>query len=246
MVDAARIDGLETVFELGTGLGILTELLCGRAGRVISVETDEQLVQEAGRRLSRFDNLQLRCCDGLGDECSRQGGYTVTSSDFEVFVSNLPYSESRRAVEHLARADFTRCVITVQREFADKLLQEGGGRRAVGVIAQYCFKISAVMNVAAASFSPPPRVDSTILTMTKINSLDTEQIRMINRIFSYRRKMLSTILRRVCGGGRGIEAGAGAGSYCKNVMPAGLEAARIDDLAPADIVGLADRILERV
>lgn len=257
IVTAARIGSTETVFELGTGRGILTELLCRRAGKVISVEADERLAEEAKELCSKFGNLQLFCCDGLGDDggndCRCKGGdkdgsnATITSSDYDVFVSNLPYSESRRAVEHLARADFSRCVITVQREFADKLLQgdedkRATSRRAVGVIAQYCFKISVVMNVSASSFSPPPKVDSTILVMTKLNRLDTEQIRMINCIFSYRRKMLATILRRIGGDGRGSVPRA----YDENIIPAGQRTARIDNLSSSDIVSLADRILGRV
>ena len=49
IVSEAKITKEDTVFELGTGLGILTPLLCKKANKVISVDMDEKLRSEERR-----------------------------------------------------------------------------------------------------------------------------------------------------------------------------------------------------
>ena len=47
IVSEAKITKNDVVFELGTGLGILTPLLCDKANKVISVDVDKQLIENA-------------------------------------------------------------------------------------------------------------------------------------------------------------------------------------------------------
>lgn len=299
IVSAAGIRDGEAVFELGTGRGILTGLLCKRAARVVSVELDRELADETRTALSRFGNLQVVRGDGLGPEKAgdtADGRSTVSTSDCAVFVSNLPYSRSRRAVEQLASSGFERCIIMVQKEFASKLLagalprgengRRGGGgdcsgphargrRRAISVVAQYCFEIRAMMDVPASCFEPRPGVDSVVLVMVRRRTLEGARISMINRIFSYRRKRISTLMDMICGdssssrggsdaardrnhnGGnhnsRGRDAGSRlpgrrthAGGTHSEARGGSDRPLRLDDLSVQDIVDLADSVLARV
>lgn len=294
IVRATAVNNGETVFELGTGRGILTGMLCQRAGRVISVEADCELAGQAAIALSGFGNLKLVCGDGLAtgdstvwtgadgaDTRTADDACTVSASSCDVFVSNLPYSHSRQAVEQLAASSFGRCTIMVQKEFALKLLAGAtaatkgnrGDRRAVSVIAQYCFEISTIMDVPAVYFEPRPKVDSVVITMIRRRTLDERQIMMINRIFSYRRKRLSSILRIICktvysldncdnpdcsrksceGTGDGRDGNPDAASAAdmnakivRIAMAYGVapETLRIDDLCVSDVISLADYLLE--
>jgi len=92
VVDAARIGAGDTVYEAGTGTGALVPLLCGAARRVISVESDARLHAEALDRLGGLPGLELRHADAFSSD-----------EAFDVFVSSLPYSQSRRAFEWMAR-----------------------------------------------------------------------------------------------------------------------------------------------
>ena len=47
IVNEAKISKTDIVFEIGTGLGILTPLLCKKAQKVISVDADESLIKKA-------------------------------------------------------------------------------------------------------------------------------------------------------------------------------------------------------
>ena len=217
IVLAANITKEDTVFELGTGLGILTPLLCEKADAVISVDADEQLIEHAKITLGRIDNLLLKSGDGF-----------KMNDSFSIFVSNLPYSRSRDAIEWLARIPFSHGIIMVQKEFADKLLAKSSKfRRAISVIANYAFEIEVLHSVDKNNFSPPPKIDSVILKLTQKNTIKNELIQTINKIFSYRRKTVKNILKQF-------------GVVDKYVIDK-----RVDDLSEDEIINLANQILEK-
>lgn len=180
IVGAADIRVEDTVLEVGTGRGMLTPLLCRRAGRVISVESDARLYEEAAGALHQ-DNLTLLHGDGFG-----------TGERFDVFVSNLPYSESRRAVEWLAATPFRSGVVMVQEEFARKVAGTGPARRAVSVVWQEAFEVDGSFRVGPRSFEPPPMVDSRVVRFRKRSTVPPDTIRNLHLIFSRRRKLLRT------------------------------------------------------
>ena len=186
ILDAAELDRNEIVFEIGTGNGNLTAELCKRAKRVISCEVDEDLSKKAQNSLSKYNNLLLVNGDGF-----------KTDHDFDVFVSNLPYSKSRTAVEWLAVRDFDRAIVMVQREFAAKLLANSGKNyRAVSALAQYCFDIEPLMQVSKNSFYPRPKVDSVLLKIVKKRKVSKDVIRGLKLLFSFRGKKLSSVGRK--------------------------------------------------
>jgi len=215
IVSEAEITKDDIVFELGTGLGILTPLLCEKANKVISVDVDEKLVRDAKSAFSNIDNLILK----LGDGFKKKDSFTI-------FVSNLPYSKSKEAIEWLAQTSFSHGVIMVQQEFADKLLTNSSKKRkAVSIIANYAFEIKNISKVGKNNFSPPPKVDSVILKITQKNTMKKDLIQTINKIFSYRRKTIKNILKQF---------------NKKTVIDK-----RIDDLSGDEIIRLANQILEK-
>lgn len=186
IVESAGITKDDTVLEIGTGRGILTPLLCDAAKSVISIEADGELYSDAKEQFSKFSNLELVHGDGFR-----------TGVDFSIFVSNLPYSQSRKAIEWLAQKKFLRAVIMVQKEFSDKLFSESSHEmRSVSVIANHAFEMEMIIPVGKANFSPPPKVDSVVLRLVHRNVLSKELIKTVNHLFSYRRKTLGNILKQ--------------------------------------------------
>ena len=215
IISEAKITKNDTVFEIGTGKGILTPLLCEKAGKVISVDVDETLVRNAKSKFSHLDNLVLKSGDGLKKKDS-----------FTIFVSNLPYSRSKDAIEWLAQTSFSHGVIMVQKEFADKLLAKSSkNRKAISIIATQAFDITTVSKVGKNNFSPPPKIDSIILKIIKKNNLSKDLIQTIDKIFSYRRKTVKNIL--------------------KQFDKESIIDKRVDDLSGDEIVNLANKILEK-
>lgn len=185
IVSEANISKSDTVFEVGTGMGVLTPLLCENAGNVISVEADSELYKKAKNALSAISNLQLKHGDGF-----------KIDEKFSIFVSNLPYSESKTAIEWLAQRKFSHGVIMVQKEFAEKLLAKKKYQKAISVIANYSFDIEKISSVNLKNFSPPPKVNSVILKITQKKLLNKKIIQTVNKIFSYRRKKLQNIFKQ--------------------------------------------------
>ena len=214
IVKEARISKNDVVFEIGTGLGILTPLLCKNAQKVISVDADENLIKKAKSTFTRFDNLVLKSGDGFKKK------YV-----FSIFVSNLPYSRSKDAIEWLSKTPFSHGVIMVQKEFAEKLFATSKNRRAISIIATHALNIEKISDVGKNNFSPPPKIDSVILKISQNIVMDETLISTINNIFSYRRKTVKNILKQFNKQSK-IEK-------------------RVDDLSGDEIVNLAKQILEK-
>src|SRR3989304_535793 len=113
IVDSACITKKDTVLEIGTGKGILVPLLCEKAGHVISIESDSLLYDLAREKFSDITNLTLLHGDGFELDVK-----------FTIFVSNLPYSKSRDALEWLG----------------GEKIRRGGGMVLKGVFRKNCRK----------------------------------------------------------------------------------------------------------
>ena len=220
IISAAYIGKDQIVLEAGTGQGILTAELCKYAKQVISYEVDIKLyrkVQEQ-RLLLQFMNLQLVNADLFK---------TKDPHFFDVFVSNLPYSRSRDAVEWLSTQKFDRAIIMVQKEFADKLIARPASKnyRAISALAAHCFTMEKLFKVRRESFEPQPKVESSLIRIIPINTITREVIRNINLLFSRRNKKASSVAAQI---GMIIDANYGS--------------KKIDELEPSDIVRMAQWI----
>ena len=107
IVSRAGITRNDVILEIGTGHGILIPYICKNAKQVYSIESDENLYNSAK---SNFDhsNLILERGDGF-----------KSNHNFSIFISNLPYSKSRFAIEWLLQKKFSHAIIMVQMEFAE-------------------------------------------------------------------------------------------------------------------------------
>ncbi len=213
IVDCANIKKNDIVLEIGTGTGILTPLLCKKAKAVISIEKDPDLYDKAKARFAGIKNLELE-----------QGDAFRMDFDFDVLVTNLPYSESRNAVEWLVQRKFSRAVVMFQKEFAQKLhAKKGRDRKAVSVLAGYCLHMERLMDVGKGSFQPTPKVDSTVMLLEQENIVPGNLVAAVNRLFSYRRKTVRGVARQF-----GIDIDSDK---------------RLEDLSDSEIIEIAKKII---
>jgi len=187
IVNFAKIAKDDIVFEVGTGKGILTPLLCIDAKKVISIEKDQVLYSKVKETFSQIPNLVLE-----------KGDAFKKNIEFTIFVSNLPYSESRTAIEWLTQKKFKRAIIMVQKEFAQKLLVTSGKeKRSISVLANYCFDIKHLMDIKNTNFRPPPKVDSVVISLVQKQVLSEEIVQTINKLFSFKRKTIRNIGKKM-------------------------------------------------
>ena len=190
IVKASEIKLEEVVFEIGTGGGHLTEKICKSGSRVISVELDQKFFKIAKERLGYLKNLELIHGDGFKLDCK-----------FDVLISNIPYSKSLRLIEWLSNRQLKRGIVTVQKEFADKILAKPGlpNYRAVSVLAQNRFTIQKLFDIEKDYFNPPPLVNSAVILLkTKgADPIHPQIVSSLKTLFSFRGRLVSPSIKSI-------------------------------------------------
>jgi 16S rRNA (adenine1518-N6/adenine1519-N6)-dimethyltransferase len=219
IVEMSNINRNESVCELGAGDGALTNELCRHAGSVISFEIDYELYEKLRPLRLALPNLRLVNSDFFKIK---------KNTNFDVFISNLPYSRSREVFQWLSLQEFNRAILMVQKEFVDKLLANPGERnyRVITVTTQYRFHIQRLFRVKKESFDPKPSIESEVIRLfpkCKSGSITEQTIFNLNLLFSHRNRQARSILKKY-----GFELG---NDYSDDI--------RIDQLAPFDLINLA-------
>ncbi len=213
IAEAAEISKKDVVLEIGTGKGILIPHLCEKSKQVISIESDYLLYKNTKEKFSEIKNLELKNADGF-----------KSNQKFSIFVSNLPYSKSRKAIEWLVQQNYSHSVVMVQKEFYEKLIASRKNQKAISVLANYSTEIKKISNVSKNNFDPPPKVDSVIIKLTRKKTLTKEIIQTVNKLFSYKRKNLQNILKQF---GKKMESDK-----------------RLEDLNSEEIISIAKKIIK--
>ncbi len=156
----AGINALDTVLEIGCGLGHLTRYLADEAARVVAVEVDAGLARLARRILKPYKNVQVVCGDILTmtiDELPLQAHYVV--------AANIPYNITSAIIRHLLEANLRprRVVLTVQKEVAERMCSEPPKMSLLALSVQLYGSPRIVARIPAAAFYPTPKVDSAVV-----------------------------------------------------------------------------------
>ena len=186
IVDSANISKNDTVYEIGTGKGILTPFLCNNSKKVISVEKDYRLFEELRVNFAREKNLKIIHGDGFKQ-----------NEKFNIFVSNLPYSESKKAIYWMLMNRFSHGIVMVQNDFAKKLISKNHERKAISVLAQSGFEMKILKTIGRENFTPKPKINSSIMSFYRKSTLSKELIQSVNLMFSFRRKKLQNIGKKL-------------------------------------------------
>ena len=186
IVDSATISKNNTIYEIGIGKGILTPYLCEQSKNVISVEKDLNLYEESKVKFSKIKNLKIIHGDGFKQ-----------NEKFDIFVSNLPYSESKKAIQWMLMEKFQHGIVMVQYDFAKKLLSHDNDRKAISVLAQSGFEMKILKTIGKENFTPKPKINSSIMSFTRKHTFSKELIQSVNLMFSFRRKKLQNIGKKL-------------------------------------------------
>jgi len=192
----------DVIIEIGAGRGALTALLAEKAGHVLAVEKDERLIPELKRAVP--DNVEVVMADaltfGIGSLLDKYGVRAVR------VVGNLPYVISTpllfRVLEE--RRFLSDAVFLVQKEVAERVVAGPGSKKyaPLGILIQNEFEARVAFPVAPGSFTPPPKVQSALLTLRRRTSpmhagaADAPFRAFLRAAFAERRKMLRKNLAR--------------------------------------------------
>jgi len=162
IIAAAELSSSDTVVEIGPGLGVLTERLAEKAGRVIAIELDNSLAARLRERLASLKNVTVLNEDVL--KVDPASLFKQKAGDYKV-VANLPYYITSPVLRHFLEASMKpqTMVVMVQKEVANQITAVPGRLSILAVSVQLYAKPALVTVVPAASFYPAPKVDSAVI-----------------------------------------------------------------------------------
>lgn len=230
IIKYCKINKDDVICEMGSGTGKLTRRIAEFGNKVESYEIDRNFFENVRKLEGKFANLKIINGDLLDNQNKNK--------DFDVFISNIPYSKSKEILLWLATKKFRYAIIMVQKEFADKLKITCGdpNYRAISAICQYRFNVEELFSVGKNAFNPVPKVESQVIRLSPRNNADidghnilsNDDIKKVNLFFSAKNKLLSYIIKKY------------SIKYNTKVVRMYIEnKARIKDLKPEIIVNLA-------
>jgi 16S rRNA (adenine1518-N6/adenine1519-N6)-dimethyltransferase len=201
IVAALNLTGVETVVEIGAGLGALTGFLAPAARRVIALERDPELARFLREELlAEVPGVEIICRDVLEFDfpgAAREAGRPLA------VVGNLPYQITSPLLFTLIRdiAAIAQAVLMMQQEVGARLLAAPGTKDygILSVLVQYHFRITRLFSLSPGNFYPLPQVDSVVLRLEPATpapaALDQALFqRLVKLAFGHRRKTLNNTL----------------------------------------------------
>lgn len=205
IVDAVEVTREDDVLEVGPGLGSLTAALAEQAGRVVAVELDERLIPIVRLALAPYRNVELIHGDILD---FRPADHFATSESYKV-VANVPYYITGAIMQHLLSASVRPSMVgmTIQKDVAERITAEPGQMSILAVSVQFFGRPRIAFNLAAGSFWPAPKIDSSFLIIDGSErpagaaQIADERLffRIVRAGFSQKRKQLHNNLRQIEG-----------------------------------------------
>ena len=195
IVDLVAPTRADLVIEIGPGHGALTGELAGRAGRVVALEVDRELVPRLRERFTGVEILEADARRWDYGLVERPPGGRV------LVVGNLPYSVSKPILLALveARASIDEMALMLQLEVAERLAAAPGSKTygSLSILTQLYCDVRSAIRVPPGAFRPPPKVDSAVVHLhvlrePRVALADERRFHAVVRAaFAQRRKMLA-------------------------------------------------------
>ncbi|MBL7045309.1 MAG: ribosomal RNA small subunit methyltransferase A [Parcubacteria group bacterium] len=219
IVETANLNKEDIVLEVGPGKGVLTKALLEKAGKVIAVEKDDELItylKEEFKDEIKDEKLILVHGDILTFDFKSLLKVAPLSASLreerpfpEIFkiVANIPYYITGEFLRKTLSSDIqpTQMVLLVQKEVAERIAKSKK-ESILSLSVKVYGEPKYIQTVKAGSFSPAPKVDSAILSIENISKdfflntevrprcsgLDLEKcfFKVIKTGFAHKRKLL--------------------------------------------------------
>jgi 16S rRNA (adenine1518-N6/adenine1519-N6)-dimethyltransferase len=188
----------ENILEIGPGTGVLTRFLIPYSQNLKLVEIDTESVAYLNQRYPKFQK-NILSEDFLKMDLSK----VYENQNFSI-IGNFPYNISSqiifKALEYRQYVPFF-CGM-FQKEVAQRICEKPG-TKAYGILSVLCqtyFHTQYHFSVPPGVFSPPPKVDSGVLSLQRKEDLiiDFDEkllFKVVKTSFQQRRKTLRNSLK---------------------------------------------------
>jgi 16S rRNA (adenine1518-N6/adenine1519-N6)-dimethyltransferase len=201
VAEAAAVDASDEVLEVGAGVGTLTVALAPRCRRLVAVELDRNLMPALRDVIAGHANVELVQADILRFDVA--GAFP---SGGEVVAGNIPYNLTGALIPKLLDEPPRprRLSLVVQKEVAERWTATTA--TSLATVAVQVFAVPRiVMTIPASSFTPVPKVDSSlvILEVRDTPAVHVDDLnrffRFVEAVFQFRRKQLGGTVARIAG-----------------------------------------------
>lgn len=182
IISTAGLRADETVLEIGPGRGILTRELARRAKRVVAVEKDRELAEQLEQkfRVENLKNVKIIQGDIL----------KLTPRDLDLpkrfgVVANIPYYLTGRLIRLLLEGDRLpgRIVLMVQKEVAERMMAHPPSMNLLALSVQVYGTPKIEFVVPKTAFSPTPKVESAIISISNISMKFFKENKVVPALF---------------------------------------------------------------
>ncbi len=194
IVDSVEIANKE-VLEIGPGSGNLTTFILKKnPKKFYAIEKDDELALLLKDKFS--DEITI-----INDDVLKISEDKISNEKLTVF-GNLPYNISTEILSKwIVNLNknfwFESLVLMFQKEVAERIIAESNTSKygRLSILSNWKLNIKKIIDIKPQSFSPRPKIDSTLLLFTPRENYfelkDAKNLEMVTRVFfSQRRKML--------------------------------------------------------
>lgn len=185
------------ILEIGPGKGILTDLLVKyrQDNKITAIELDEALYYKLRDKYT--ENFEVLNRDILKIDLNRL--FPDTEEKIHI-IGNVPYYISKDlidwVIQHVKR--IKKGIFMMQKEFVDKMFSSTDSKdyNAQSVLFNGLFYLEKQFDVQPGSFSPQPKVKSTVFSFETLaenlgENIDSQEFyQFLQRCFANRRKTL--------------------------------------------------------
>ena len=189
IIESSNINDEDLVIEIGPGLGTLTKFLLEKAGKVVCIELDENMVSILNERFSLYSNFKVINQDVLKTNLKELIKVEKEKNNLKKakVVANLPYYITTPIIMKLLEdeLDLESITVMIQKEVADRLIAVPGSKEtgAITYAIYYYSKAEGMLEVPKESFIPQPEVTSKVI---KLNIRDNPTIEVNNKDFMFK------------------------------------------------------------
>jgi len=201
IVDTVKIFDKE-VLEIGPGSGNLTSFILKKNPKKFYViEKDDDLALLLKDKFTNEINI-------INNDVLKISEDKISNEKLTVF-GNLPYNISTEILSkwiiNINKSFwFESLVLMFQKEVAERIIAESNTSKygRLSILSNWKLKVKKIIDIKPQSFSPRPKVDSTLLLFTPRENFfelkDAKNLEMVTRVFfSQRRKMLKKPFNQV-------------------------------------------------
>jgi 16S rRNA (adenine1518-N6/adenine1519-N6)-dimethyltransferase len=212
----------DLLVEIGPGQAALTGPLLESGAELHLIELDRDLVSNLQKQFSSRRNITIHSCDALKANLPE-----ITGNRPFRLIGNLPYNISTPLIFHVLQ--WHELVVDMhfmlQKEVVDRMAALPGSRTygRLSVMTQFRCQVTPLFDVLPESFSPVPRVSSSIVRLQPLKEPPAdagsfENFKLIvSAAFSKRRKTLRNSLRDHLTGEQILAAGIDPGQRAEQL-----------------------------